>query len=240
MKLNDQTVVVIGGTSGIGFAVAQRAHAEGARVIVASSNPINVEKAVQRLPSAKGVPIDVKDEASVERGLSALGRLDHVIFTAGDWGVRRLPLVETDLADARSNLPAVRFWGAATVIKHAAKHMGPNGSITFTNGLMAHRPSRGSSVATAMSGALEFLARGLAVELAPVRVNCVCSGFMRTDIWNSIPEDRREDQLRQFTARQPLPRVGEVEEIAEAYIFAMRCGYMTGQILHIDGGATIV
>jgi NAD(P)-dependent dehydrogenase (short-subunit alcohol dehydrogenase family) len=91
-----------------------------------------------------------------------------------------------------------------------------------------------------MAGAIEHLVAALAVELAPRRVNGVCPGAIRTGVWDSIPQDRREDTLTRMTARLPLARVGEPAEAAEAYLFLMRCGYITGQVLRVDGGSSLV
>ena len=239
MSLRTKHVVVVGGTSGIGFAVAEAALGEHARVIVASSNRANVESAVKRLEGASGVALDVTKEAAVAEVFAQLGRFDHLVFTAGDWNLRRGPLADVDLEFAKSNF-TVRFWGALTVIKHAHKFISPGGSITLTDGMIAHRPSKGSAVSTAMAGAVEHLTRGLAVELAPIRVNAVCPGLIRTGVWDSIPEERRAEQFERMTKRQPLPRVGEPEEAAEAYLYLMRGGYTTGQVLHVDGGGSVV
>ena len=91
-----------------------------------------------------------------------------------------------------------------------------------------------------MAGAVEHLTRGLAVDLAPIRVNCVCPGLILTGVWDSIPADRRAEQLERMTKRQPLPRAGEPAEAAEAYLYLMRGGYTTGQVLHVDGGSSVV
>src|SRR4029077_19235724 len=142
--------------------------------------------------------------------------------------------------DKASAIFAVRFWGALTAIKHAFKTISPGGSITLTDGMIAHRPRRGSALSSAMAGAIEHLTRGLAVELAPIRVNAVCPGLIRTGVWDSIPEDRRTEQFERMTKRQPLPRVGEPNEAAEAYLYLMRASYTTGQVLHVDGGGSVV
>lgn len=240
MSLSGQRVVIVGGTSGIGFAVAEAAVAAGAKVVLASSHPDRVAAAAGRLAGAQGLALDVTDEAAVATAFAGLGGFDHLAFTAGDWGgPRRGPLAELDLEAARS-LFAVRFWGALAVVKHAHAQIPPGGSITLTDGMIAHRPSKGSAVSTAMAGAVEHLTRGLAVELAPVRVNAVCPGLIRTGVWDSIPETRREEQLSKMTARQPLARVGEPGEAAEAYIYLMRGGYTTGQVLKVDGGTSVV
>ncbi len=240
MSLQDKRVVVIGGTSGIGFAVAEAVLREGASVIVASSNPANVEAATSRLSnSATGMTIDVTNEGAIAVAFAQLGDFDHLVFTAGDWGARRGPLVEIDLEKARANF-TVRFWGALAVVKHVQKSMTRGGSITLTDGMIAHRPSKGSALSTAMAGAVEHLTRGLAVELAPIRVNAVCPGLIRTGVWNSIPEDKREEQFERMTKRQPLSRIGEPSEAAEAYLYLMKAGYTTGQVLHVDGGGSVV
>lgn len=240
MGLDGQGVLVIGGGSGIGFAVAQAALADGARVTVASSHADKVAAAAAKLgPGAEGRTLDVTDEAAVAAFFAEGAGFDHVVFTAGDWGgARRGPLADLDLGAAADTF-RVRFWGAVTVAKHAGPRLPPGGSLTLTDGMIAQRPSKGSSIATAMAGAIEHLTRGLAVELAPVRVNCVCPGLIRTGVWDSIPEDVREDRFAKLTARQLLPRIGEPDEAAQAYLYLMRGGYTTGQVLYVEGGSSL-
>jgi len=240
--LDGQRVVVIGGSSGIGFAVAEGAIREGAQVVVGSSSPARVEDAVKRLgAAASGSAVDVRDEASVSAFFERSGPFDHLVFTAGDW-----PALRSGAAVAELELPgasavfAVRFWGALAAIKHAQGRISPTGSITLTNGVVAHRPRKGAALNTAMAGAIEHLTRALAVDLAPLRVNAVCPGLIFTDVWNSIPEDRRAEQIRRMTARLPLPRAGDPDEVAEAYLHLLRATYSTGQVLIVDGGMTLV
>ncbi|HTO54298.1 MAG TPA: SDR family oxidoreductase [Myxococcota bacterium] len=241
-SLAGQRVVVIGGSSGIGFAVAERAVREGAQVHLGSSSAVRVEAAVKRLgAAASGAAVDAKDEASVAAFFEQGGPLDHLVFTAGDWPalLRPAAVAELDLAGANAVF-AVRFWGALSAIKHAQGRISPRGSITLTNGVVAHRPRKGAVLNTAMAGAIEHLTRALAVELAPVRVNVVCPGLVLTEVWNSIPEETRAEQLRRMTARLPLPRAGDPDEVAEAYLYLMRGGYSTGQVLIVDGGMTLI
>jgi NAD(P)-dependent dehydrogenase (short-subunit alcohol dehydrogenase family) len=241
MSLKGQRIVVIGGSSGIGFAVASAALADGAEVVIGSSNPQNVEAAVGKLGvGASGHAIDVKTESDVAAFFEKVGSLDHLVFTAGDWGGRGgRPLTDTNFAEAQ-NLFAVRFWGALAAVKHAVPRLSERGSIVLTNGTVAHRPQKGRPISTAMAGSLEHLTRALAVDLAPIRVNIVCPAGIRTDVWNSIPEDQREARFADMTRRQPLARIGEPSEVAEAYLYAMRGGYTTGQVLLVDGGTTVV
>lgn len=241
-SLEGQRVVVMGGSSGIGFAVAERAIREGAQAVVGSSDAARVEHAVKRLGSAaSGSAVDVRDEASVSAFFQRHHAFDHLVFTAGDW-----PALRTGSAVAELDLPgahavfAVRFWGALAAIKYAQRYISPAGSITLTNGVVAHRPRKGAVLNTAMAGAIEHLTRALAVELAPVRVNAVCPGLVLTEVWNGIPEDRREEQIRRMTARHPLPRAADPGEVAEAYLYLLRATYSTGQVLIVDGGMTLV
>ena len=240
--LEGQRVVVIGGSSGIGFAVAERAIREGAQVVVGSSSAARVESAVKRLGSAaSGSAVDVREEASISRFFEQCGPFDHLVFTAGDWDALRRggSVAELDLPGATA-IFTVRFWGALAAIKHAQGGISANGSITLTNGVVAHRPRKGAVINTAMAGAIEHLTRALAVDLAPVRVNAVCPGLVLTDAWNSIPEEQRAEQIRRMTARQPLPRAGDPDEVAEAYLHLIRATYSTGQVLIVDGGRTLV
>jgi NAD(P)-dependent dehydrogenase (short-subunit alcohol dehydrogenase family) len=238
MSLQGKRVVIIGGTSGIGLAVAQGAIADGAGVVVGSSSADKVSAATDRLPGAQAFAIDVRNESSVEAFFTRVGAFDHLVFTAGDWArFGGGPIEGVNVADAAA-LFSVRFWGAITAIKHAAKHVREHGSITLTDGMIAHRPRKGSAISTAMAGAIEHLTLALALELAPIRVNAVCPGLIRTEVWNIIPADQREERLKRMTERLPIKRVGEPAEAAAAYLYLMRGGYTTGQVLRVDGGQT--
>jgi NAD(P)-dependent dehydrogenase (short-subunit alcohol dehydrogenase family) len=242
MNLDGKRIVIIGGASGIGYAVAEGAIAEGAEVVVGSSRPDNVQAAVTRLGNkASGHPVDVKAEDQVAGFFEWAGPFDHLVFTAGDWGGFRSPrpLAETDLDAAAENY-AVRHWGALRAVKHGAPRMREGGSVVLTNGMVAHRPQKGRPISTAMAGGIEHLVRGLAVDLAPIRVNAVCPGAIRTGVWDSIPAETREAQMAAMTRRLPIPRVGEPSEVAEAYLYLLKAGYTTGQVLLVDGGGSVV
>jgi len=235
MKLAGQHVLVIGGSSGIGLAVASAARGEGAEVTIASSNAEKLDKALARLGGGTAVRLDVTEEDAVASFFADCGALDHIVFTAADWAqVDHTAFADLDLRAARG-LFEVRFWGALAVAKQAATCIRPGGSITLTNGMAAHRPQKGLAVATAMAGAVEHLVSGLAVELAPIRVNGVCPGAIRTEAWDELPDDFRRFQEARL-AGQPLPRVGETSEAAEAYLYLMRGTYTTGQTLRVEGG----
>ncbi len=241
MTLGGKRVLVIGGGSGIGYAVAEAALKDGAQVTVASSHADKVRGAADRLGGgAQAAVLDVTDEAAVAAFFAGRAEaFDHIAFTAGDWGgPRRGPLADLDL-NAAAALFRVRVWGALAVAKHAAPSLAPGGSLTLTDGMIAQRPTKGSAVSTAMAGAVEHLTRGLAVELAPVRVNCVCPGLIRTGVWDRIPEGERAAEFARLTSHQLLPRIGEPTEAAEAYLYLMRAGYTTGQVLYVEGGSAL-
>ena len=238
MSLAGKRVLVVGGGSGIGFAVAEAAKADGAAVTIASTSAERIATAAGRL-NAEGAAIDVTDEASVAAFFAGSGGFDHIVTTAGDWGgPRRGPLADVDLKAAESVF-RVRFWGAVALAKHGAAVLPPGGSITLTDGMIAQRPTKGSTISTAMAGAVDHLTKGLAVELAPVRVNCVCPGLINTSVWDSIPADQRAARIAAMTQRQLIPRIGEPAECAEAYLYLMRGGYTTGQVLYVEGGSSL-
>jgi NAD(P)-dependent dehydrogenase (short-subunit alcohol dehydrogenase family) len=236
MSLAGKRVVVIGGASGIGFAVAELARAQGATVIVASRAEANVSAAVERLKGATGSTVDLREEASVADFFGKLGAFDHLAITAGDWGGPMFGSTrDLDLAQSRELL-AVRFWGVLAVVKHGCRTIAQDGSITLTSGMIAHRPRKGTVMAAAVAGAVEHLTLGLAMDLAPVRVNAVCPGIILTD----IVKQRPEAALQSLVAPLPVPRGASPAEAAKAYVYLMLNGYATGQILPVDGGGMVV
>jgi NAD(P)-dependent dehydrogenase (short-subunit alcohol dehydrogenase family) len=130
----------------------------------------------------------------------------------------------------------VRFWGAARAAKHALPQIAKNGSITLTGGMLAHRPMPGAPLTTASAHTTEGLAMGLARDLAPIRVNAVCLGLIMSEAVLGMGEA----MIKGFTASLPLPRGGTVEEAAEAYLYLMRATYVTGQVVRVDGGGSLV
>ncbi|WP_426436087.1 SDR family oxidoreductase [Bradyrhizobium genosp. P] len=236
MSLDGKRVIAIGGSSGIGFAVAALAQGRGAEVVIASSNAANVDAAVTRLPGSSGITVDLRDEASVSRFFDQVGAFDHLAITAGDWNNSRFAATrDLDLVAARDGM-AVRFWGSLAAVKHGCRVIAPDGSITLTGGMLAHRPRKGMPFVTASGGAMEGLARGLAVDLAPVRVNAVCPGLILTEPVKKMPEE----MVRGYVAGLPLPRAASPGEAAMAYVYLMLNGYVTGQTLPVDGGGLLV
>lgn len=235
-KLNGSKVLVIGGASGVGFAVAAAALEAGAEVIVGSSQAGRIQAAAEALGGgAVGRAVDVKDEASVAAFFEAAGAFDHLVFTAGDWGHMFGGTRDLDVEASKARME-VRFWGAARAAKHATRQIASEGSITLTGGMLAHRPMPGAPLTTASAHTTEGLALGLARDLAPIRVNAVCLGL----ILSEQVQNMGEAMVKGFTANLPLPRGGTVEEAAEAYLYLMRATYVTGQVVRVDGGGSLV
>jgi NAD(P)-dependent dehydrogenase (short-subunit alcohol dehydrogenase family) len=229
-------VVVIGGSSGIGFAVAAIVQERGAEAVIASRNASRVDAAVARLPGSIGRAVDIRDETSVAHFFEQIGAFDHLVITAGDWsGAAPTAIRDLDLAAANDRL-AIRFWGVLAALKHGSRTIAPDGSITLTSGMLTYRPRKGRALVTAVGGAVEHLARGLAVDLAPVRVNAVCPGLILTEPVKQLPEE----MVRGYVAGLPLPRAASPSEAAMAYVYLMLNGYVTGQILPVDGGGMLL
>jgi NAD(P)-dependent dehydrogenase (short-subunit alcohol dehydrogenase family) len=235
-KLDGTKVVVIGGASGVGFAVAAAAIEAGAEVVVGSSQAPRIEAAAGKLGrGATGRIVDVRDEASVAAFFDAAGPFEHLVYTAGDWGHMFGRTRDLDVEAGKARLE-VRVWGAARAAKYAIRRIAEGGSITLTGGMLAHRPMRGTPLTTASAHTTEGLAMGLARDLAPIRVNAVCLGLILSEQVRTMGEAA----IAGFTANLPLPRAGTVEEAAEAYLYLMRATYVTGQIVRVDGGGSLV
>jgi NAD(P)-dependent dehydrogenase (short-subunit alcohol dehydrogenase family) len=239
MNLKDQRIVLLGGTSGIGFATAEAAARDGASVVVASSRQQSVDRAIKALPKgAEGHAIDLSREDAVAKFFDSIGSFDHLVYTAGE-NLELNALGETSLDWARQ-FWNVRYWGAYTAVKYASPHIRRGGSIVLTTGIAGARPHKNWTVAASICGAMEGLTRALAVELAPIRVNAVSPGVVRTPLWGAMSEADRETMYHSVGTALPVGRVGEAEDIAEAYIYHMRQGYGTGQVIVADGGAVLV
>ena len=237
--LQDKRVVVLGGSSGIGLAVAEQAASQGASVVIASSNEERVRKAVESIGGeAQGQAIDVAGERAVATFFSKLGSFDHLAFTAGD-SLHLHELATTDLQHARHAFE-LRYWSALAAVKYGSPHIRKGGSIVLTTGIAGQRPRKGWVVAASVCGTIEALTRALAVELAPIRVNAVSPGVVRTNLWQGMSAAERERLFESVGKSLPVGRVGEAHDVAQAYLFLMQEGFSTGQTVVVDGGTVLV
>jgi NAD(P)-dependent dehydrogenase (short-subunit alcohol dehydrogenase family) len=233
MLLTAKKVVVVGGSSGIGLSTAELAKREGAEVIISSRNAERLDAAAKSL-GATAIPADVTSDESIVDLFRKCGPVDHVVVTAAQ--LRTGPFKTVKMEDVRATMEG-KFWGAWRVAR--AAEIRPGGSLTLVSGYLSIRPRPNSAIIGAANGALESLARGLALELAPVRVNAVSPGIIDTPIRAAMPEEARRDMLAKTAAALPVGRVGVGEDIARQILAFMTIGFATGSIVYLDGGALI-
>jgi NAD(P)-dependent dehydrogenase (short-subunit alcohol dehydrogenase family) len=216
--------VFVGGSSGIGLAAARRAVAGGWDVVVASREP---ERAADL--DAEKVALDVTDTAAVRALFGRLGTVDHLVCST----VARAggPVRELDLDAARRAFEA-KLWGPLAAIQAADVRE----SVVLVSGVAASTPMRGGAATAAVNGAVEALVRTLAVELAPVRANAVSPGIVDTPTWGALPDADRQAMFDRLAGALPAGRVGRAEEIADAIWLLLTNPFVTGTVLHVDGG----
>ncbi|RAS38690.1 SDR family oxidoreductase [Paraburkholderia bryophila] len=239
MNLRDQRVVLLGGTSGIGLATAHAALAMGASVIVVSSRGQRVAEAVSRLGErASGYTVDLNEQSAVSGLFERIGPFDHLVYSAGD-ALQTGPLAGMDL-DAVRRVFDVRVFGAIAAVKQATPYLRPGGSVVLTGGVASLRPQRGWVALASACSAMEGLVRALAVELAPIRVNLVSPGLVRTPLWANMPDAEREALFAASGDALPVGYVAEANDVAHAYLYLMTNRYATGQTVVVDGGGVLV
>jgi NAD(P)-dependent dehydrogenase (short-subunit alcohol dehydrogenase family) len=234
MQLAGKKVVVVGGSSGIGLSTAELAKREGADVIIASRSAAKLDPVAERL-NAIAIPTDVTDDKSVANLFKSCGPVDHVVVTAAQ--LKTGPFKSVPLEDVKSTMEG-KFWGAWRVARAAEFRSG--GSLTLVSGFLSIRPRPNSAIVSAANAAIESLSRALALELAPLRVNCVSPGIIDTPIRAAMPEAARKEMLAKTAASLPVGRVGVGEDVAQQIVACMTNGFMTGSTIYLDGGALVV
>ncbi|CAE6430890.1 unnamed protein product [Rhizoctonia solani] len=250
--LKSKKVIIVGGSSGLGRSLAAAVLAHGASVVIASSSQEKVNAALEKLkqevspaPNATitGQAVDLKNFTALREFLSNEGPFDHFVITAGDLpGNFNFPDQEIDPAITKSYFD-VRYWATVIAAQHIHKNklINPGGSIIQTIGASHYRPPPGWGLISAVVGAVESSTRGLAIDLKPIRVNTICPGLVDTEFHDSMPTDAKEQFFQSQREKLPVGHVGTPEEVAEAYIFAMKvCTYLTGQVIVVDGGGVLV
>ena len=222
-------VLVVGGCSGIGLTVANLAQQKGAHVIVASRRASErVQALPQPLNSLEAVSFDITSSTDHERLFETVGTIDHLIIAVRP-EVHPASFQSTDIDEAKRAFET-KFWGQYRLVQAAHRHMKETGSITLTSGIAGEKIYSGGSTMALINGATESLCRALAVELSPLRVNCVSPGFV----------EPKPPPVQEYSRRFPMKRLAKMDEIASAYLWLMVNTYATGNVMIVDGGARLI
>jgi NAD(P)-dependent dehydrogenase (short-subunit alcohol dehydrogenase family) len=237
-ELLGQTVVVIGGSAGIGLETARQARAEGARLILAGRNPERLQSAAGEVEALSKAAFDANDPASLERFFGDLpATIDHVMVTAGRPHYGRL--LDMDLEQARRALDTSLLL-MLQVARSAARKVRPGGTLLFMGGTGGRRPVIGLGIVSTVTAALPALTASLALELAPVRINLIAAGFVDTPLSASLLGDELDNRRNQLRATLPIRRVVTPADVAALAIHIMANTALTGATYDIDGGQQLV
>jgi NAD(P)-dependent dehydrogenase (short-subunit alcohol dehydrogenase family) len=237
-ELAGQTVVLMGGSAGIGLETARRARAEGANVVLTGRNPDRLKQAALEVGAERIAAFDATDAASLQRFFQGLpAPIDHVLVTAG--GPRYGPLLEMESADVRQAL-SDHVVQALEVARNAASKMRPGGTLLLMGGTGGRRISRSLGIAAAATAALPPFTAALALELAPVRVNLIAAGFVDTPLSASLLGDRLEERRNELRTTLPIGRVVGPVDVAALAVHIMTNTALTGATYDIDGGQQFV
>ncbi|KAG9230155.1 hypothetical protein BJ875DRAFT_409460 [Amylocarpus encephaloides] len=254
-KLAGKHVLVIGGTSGIGYSVAEASLTSGAVVTISSSNPEKVALKVSALQSTypssiiTGHVCDLSlspatpnsTESAILSLLQSVSKpIDHIVFTAGD-ALSHIPVSEITL-DKMYAAGHIRFFAPLLLAKYAKEFLneGPGSSIVLTTGSVAEKPWEGRAVVAGFGAGIHGMVRNLALDLKPIRVNAVSPGVVLTELWDFLPAATREDILNETARDSPTGRVGQPEDVAEAYLWLMKDSNATGVVASSDSGRKLV
>ena len=242
-SLKDASVVVIGGSEGIGLAIARAATGRGAHVRIASRSADKLAAAQAALATegltVEAAQVDAGAEASVAAFFAALGEIDHLAVLAGG-KVRPMPCIDTPMAEINAALHG-KFWAQWVVAKYGAPRIRPGGSLSFTSGAASRRFSPGLAWLSTMNAGIEAMGRSLAAEFAAarVRVNVVCPGIVDTAVWDALASERKTAMMENAAKRLPVGFVAGPDDVAGAYLHLMESRYTTGAVLDIDGGSMV-
>ena len=242
MALENSKVVIVGGSSGVGLGAAQAIVGRGAQVVLVGRSAERLQRAAQALDAPQQVSTiaaDVTVEADVQRMFSQVGAFDHLVVTRGV-PPPAVPIESTDLAAVRAFID-VMVVSSFSLAKHAKAKLRPGGSITFTSGISKDRPGiPGGAVVATVAGSFGYMARALAREMAPTRVNVISPGWVDTPMWDDIVGNAKHEIWAQMAARLPAGRIGTVADIAKAYLFVLESDFTTGIVLDVDGGHALI
>ena len=229
-SLNNKKIFIVGGSTGLGLAVAQHAYGIGAKVVIASRNASEKHddlcKAIGN--RIETYSLDVTSQDETESALKKIGDIDHLVFTVRPT-IDPAPFQKTDINQAKEAFET-KFWGQYQLIQQALNQLNPNGSIVMTTGIAGEKIYNNFSTMAIINGATETLCRSLAIELAPIRVNVVSPGFVAP----------KPEEVEKYAEKFPMKKITTAKEVAETYIYLMESAYTTGTSMVIDGGARLI
>jgi NAD(P)-dependent dehydrogenase (short-subunit alcohol dehydrogenase family) len=236
---NGKKIVIIGGSAGIGLATAKALAGLGAEIVIASRSKARLEAATAQLDrGVVGHRLDVTDARAIEAFFEAIGPFDHLATTAATGAVGLF--LEIDPAKVRGHLES-KLWGQYFAARFGAPKLRAGGSITLFSGVVSRKPLRGTTTAALATGAIESFTRVLALELAPIRVNCVTPGITATEVWSELlTEAGARDHLETVGRALPVGRVGRADDVAKAVVYLMSNSFATGCVVDVDGGHRLI
>lgn len=237
MSLKDKRIVVIGGSSGIGLAVARGAAAQGGKVLIAGRDAHKLAAATQDIPGIITEVLDIRDEKQVADFFEHIGTFDHLVVTAAA-PIGASPLVIQDFSALHDAMDS-KLYGSLLAAKYAAPRIRGGGSIGFTTGMLARKPTINALAKTLINAALEAAVRQLAKELAPLRFYAVSPGPVDTPSWAHLDENSRAAVFDKLSSTLLVGFVASPEDTAAAYLFAMQARALTGTVIDLDSGALI-
>jgi NAD(P)-dependent dehydrogenase (short-subunit alcohol dehydrogenase family) len=232
-SLKDQTVLIIGRGSGLARAAALAARDEGAQLVAAGRDSEGLAAAYAGEPGVRTEQVDLTDEASIAALGQRLGPVDHVVSTASARARGRIADLDRDAIRRSFDTKVI---GPLMLARHLAPRMNAGGSIVLFSGVAATKIAVGTLGVAITNAAVDTLARSLALELAPIRVNAISPGVIDTGAWDALGPRGKADYFADITARNPAGRIGTPDDIAQAVLFALTSTFLTGQTLHVDGG----
>lgn len=238
MNLNNQRVVIIGGTSGIGLATARMLASAGAQVIIAGRAQEKVAQALATIEGAvTGEVVDATSREETTAFFRRIGSFDHLVLTlAGNEGMGEFRTLDFDMLH---RVFEAKFWPQLIAAQTSLDFLRKDGSLTIVSAVTAHTAFAGASGFAAVNGALEAMIPTLALELQPLRVNAVSPGGIATPFWRDLPDDMREAFFAQSAEITPVKRVGRAEDVAQVIAMLIDNSFMTSTIIDCDGGARI-